>query len=72
MGIGGDVFLLDMGEFVKIVDLVKQMICLSGFKFMDEKGLGDIVIQFIGLCLGEKLYEELFIEFENVIKIDYE
>ena len=58
---GGDVFLLDMGEPVKIVDLAKQMIRLSGFKPMDEKGHGDIEIQFTGLRPGEKLYEELLI-----------
>jgi FlaA1/EpsC-like NDP-sugar epimerase len=66
MGTGGDVFLLDMGEPVKIVDLAKQMIRLSGFKPMDEKGLGDIEIQFTGLRPGEKLYEELLIDHNNV------
>ena len=66
MGTGGDVFLLDMGEPVKIVDLAKQMIRLSGFKPMDEKGHGDIEIQFTGLRPGEKLYEELLIDHENV------
>jgi FlaA1/EpsC-like NDP-sugar epimerase len=66
MGTGGDVFLLDMGEPVKIVDLAKQMIRLSGFKPIDEKGLGDIEIQFTGLRPGEKLYEELLIDHENV------
>lgn len=66
MGTGGDVFLLDMGEPVKIVDLAKQMIRLSGFKPMDEKGHGDIEIQFTGLRPGEKLYEELLIDQENV------
>ena len=72
MGTGGDVFLLDMGEPVKIVDLAKQMIRLSGFKPMDEKGLGDIAIQFTGLRPGEKLYEELLIESENVTKTNHE
>ena len=66
MGTGGDVFLLDIGEPVKIVDLAKQMIRLSGFKPMDEKGLGDIEIQFTGLRPGEKLYEELLIDHNNV------
>lgn len=66
MGTGGDVFLLDMGEPVKIVDLAKQMIRLSGFKAMDDKGLGDIEIQFTGLRPGEKLYEELLIDQEGV------
>lgn len=66
MGTGGDVFLLDMGEPVKIVDLAKQMIRLSGFRPMDENGTGDIAIQFIGLRSGEKLYEELLIDHEEV------
>ncbi|NNH86625.1 polysaccharide biosynthesis protein [Acinetobacter terrae] len=66
MGTGGDVFLLDMGEPVKIVDLAKQMIRLSGFRPMDENGTGDIAIQFTGLRPGEKLYEELLIDHEEV------
>ncbi len=66
MGTGGDVFLLDMGEPVKIVDLATQMIRLSGFRPMDENGVGDIEIQFTGLRPGEKLYEELLIDQENV------
>ncbi|RKG48570.1 polysaccharide biosynthesis protein [Acinetobacter cumulans] len=72
MGTGGDVFLLDMGEPVKIVDLAKQMIRLSGFKPVDEKGLGDIKIEFTGLRPGEKLYEELLIDAENVEKTEHE
>ena len=72
MGTGGDVFLLDMGEPVKIVDLAKQMIRLSGFKPMDEKGHGDIEIQFTGLRPGEKLYEELLIDHENVEKTEHQ
>ncbi|WP_180123808.1 nucleoside-diphosphate sugar epimerase/dehydratase [Acinetobacter sp. YH12097] len=72
MGTGGDVFLLDMGEPVKIVDLAKQMIRLSGFKPADEKGLGDIKIEFTGLRPGEKLYEELLIDAENVEKTKHE
>ena len=72
MGTGGDVFLLDMGEPVKIVDLAKQMIRLSGFKTMDDKGNGDIEIQFTGLRPGEKLYEELLIDQENVEKTGHE
>lgn len=72
MGTGGDVFLLDMGEPVKIVDLAKQMIRLSGFRPVDENGLGDIEIQFTGLRPGEKLYEELLIDEENVEKTEHE
>lgn len=68
MGTGGDVFLLDMGESVKIVDLARQMIRLSGFRPVDENGVGDIEIQFTGLRPGEKLYEELLIDAENVEK----
>lgn len=66
MGTGGDVFLLDMGEPVKIVDLAKQMIRLSGFRAIDDNGVGDIAIQFTGLRPGEKLYEELLIDQEDV------
>ena len=72
MGTGGDVFLLDMGEPVKIVDLAKQMIRLSGFRAIDENGIGDIEVQFTGLRPGEKLYEELLIDAENVEKTDHE
>lgn len=62
MGKGGDVFVLDMGEPVKIVDLAKKMIELSGLEVRDPiKGTGDISIEFVGLRPGEKLYEELLI-----------
>lgn len=62
MGKGGDVFVLDMGEPVKIVDLAKRMIRLSGLEVKDEDNpYGDIAIQFSGLRAGEKLYEELLI-----------
>lgn len=62
MGKGGDVFVLDMGEPVKIVDLAAKMIELSGLEVRDAKtGLGDISIEFVGLRPGEKLYEELLI-----------
>ncbi|WP_180114399.1 nucleoside-diphosphate sugar epimerase/dehydratase [Acinetobacter sp. YH12063] len=72
MGTGGDVFLLDMGEPVKIIDLAKQMIRLSGFRAIDENGIGDIEIQFTGLRPGEKLYEELLIDSDNVEKTGHE
>ncbi|MBO8204935.1 polysaccharide biosynthesis protein [Prochlorococcus marinus] len=58
----GDVLLLDMGEPVKIMDVAKQMISLSGLKIKDEKNpYGDIRIKITGLRPGEKLYEELLI-----------
>ncbi|WP_071871026.1 polysaccharide biosynthesis protein [Atopomonas hussainii] len=62
MGQGGDVFVLDMGEPVEIVDLAKRMIMLSGLTVRDdEQPDGDIAIEFTGLRPGEKLYEELLI-----------
>jgi len=62
MGKGGDVFVLDMGEPIKILDLAKRMIKLSGYKIKDKNHQdGDIEIIFIGLRPGEKLYEELLI-----------
>ncbi|WP_447742099.1 polysaccharide biosynthesis protein [Pseudomonas laurentiana] len=67
MGKGGDVFVLDMGEPVKIVELAEKMIHLSGFSVRSERNpMGDIAIQFTGLRPGEKLYEELLIG-DNVI-----
>ena len=60
---GGDVFLLDMGDPVKIYDFAKRMIELSGLDVKDELNTnGDIEIQEIGLRPGEKLYEELLID----------
>lgn len=72
MGTGGDVFLLDMGESVKIIDLARQMIRLSGFRPIDENGVGDIEIDFTGLRPGEKLYEELLIDKEGIEKTKHE
>ena len=57
---------------MKIVDLAKQMIRWSGFRAIDENGIGDIEIQFTGLRPGEKLYEELLIDADNVEKTDHE
>ena len=48
------------------------MIRLSGFRAIDENGIGDIEIQFTGLRPGEKLYEELLIDADNVEKTDHE
>ena len=62
MAQGGEVFVLDMGEPVRIVDLAQRMIELSGLSLRnaDNPG-GDIAIEFVGLRPGEKLYEELLI-----------
>jgi FlaA1/EpsC-like NDP-sugar epimerase len=62
MGEGGDVFVLDMGEPVQILEMAKKMIHLSGLSVRDEANPnGDIEISFTGLRPGEKLYEELLI-----------
>ncbi len=62
MAEGGDVFVLDMGESVKIVDLAKKMIQLSGLELKTESNPdGDIEIQYTGLRPAEKLYEELLL-----------
>ncbi|MDC2825190.1 nucleoside-diphosphate sugar epimerase/dehydratase [Rodentibacter pneumotropicus] len=69
MAKGGDVFILDMGEPVKIVDLAKNLIQLSGLSVKDENNQkGDIEIAYTGLRPGEKLYEELLIAGDNVHK----
>jgi FlaA1/EpsC-like NDP-sugar epimerase len=62
MAKGGDVFVLDMGKSIRIIDLVRRMIELSGLTVKDEKNpFGDIEIKITGLRPGEKLYEELLI-----------
>jgi FlaA1/EpsC-like NDP-sugar epimerase len=62
MGEGGDVFVLDMGEPVKILDLARRMVHLSGLEVKGESdALDAIEIQHVGLRPGEKLYEELLI-----------
>lgn len=62
MAKGGDVFVLDMGQPVKIMDLARRMIELSGLTVRDEENPdGDIEIEITGLRPGEKLYEELLI-----------
>ena len=58
---GGEIFLLDMGEPIKLYDLAKLMIQFSG-KTVKKNGYGDIEIKIIGLRDGEKLYEELLID----------
>ena len=62
MAEGGEVFVLDMGEPVRILDLAKRMVHLSGLELKSEESpQGDIEIQAVGLRPGEKLYEELLI-----------
>ena len=63
IGKGGEIFILDMGEPIKIVDLAKKMIALSG--------KNEINIEFTGLRPGEKLYEELLIS-DTDMKTEYE
>ena len=70
MGTGGDVFVLDMGEPVRIHDLAVKMIHLSGLEVKDDvHPNGDIQIKYTGLRAGEKLYEELLIG-DNVSETD--
>jgi FlaA1/EpsC-like NDP-sugar epimerase len=71
MGEGGDVFVLDMGEPVKIVELAEKMVHLSGLSIRSERNPhGDISIEFTGLRPGEKLYEELLIG-DNVASTEH-
>ena len=59
---GGEIFLLDMGQPIKILDLAKKMTQFSGKKLKNSKGQGDIALKIIGLRDGEKLYEELLVD----------
>ena len=69
---GGDVFVLDMGSPVKILDLAKKMIHLTGLNIKDsDHPNGDIEILFTGLRAGEKLYEELLIG-DKVLKTEHQ
>ncbi|MDN3649323.1 nucleoside-diphosphate sugar epimerase/dehydratase [Reinekea marina] len=71
MAKGGDVFVLDMGASVKILDLAHRMIELSGFEVKnDDNPEGDIAVEFTGLRPGEKLFEELLIG-ESVIGTEH-
>jgi len=71
MGRGGDVFVLDMGDPVRIADLARRMIQLSGLSVRDEDNPeGDVIIEYTGLRPGEKLYEELLIG-NNVAGTDH-
>lgn len=71
LGAGGDVFVLDMGQPIKIIELAEQMILLSGLSLRSELNPhGDIAIVFSGLRPGEKLYEELLIG-EDVVDTEH-
>lgn len=71
MAKGGDVFLLDMGEPIKILDLAHRMVALSGLTVRDQHHpSGDISINFTGLRPGEKLHEELLIS-DNPLPTDH-
>ena len=67
MGKRGEIFLFDMGESMKIIDLAKRMIRLSGFKYPE-----DIGIEIVGLRPGEKIFEELLANNENTVKTHHE
>ena len=67
MGSGGEIFLLDMGTSIKIDDMARDLIRLSGF----EPDV-DIKLEYIGLRPGEKLYEELIIEGEGIVPTSHE
>jgi FlaA1/EpsC-like NDP-sugar epimerase len=66
LGRGGEVFLLDMGEPIRIVDIASDLIRLSGLTVGT-----DIEIRFTGMRPGEKLYEEMFFSAENVLTTDH-
>jgi FlaA1/EpsC-like NDP-sugar epimerase len=66
LGRGGEVFLLDMGEPIRIVDIASDLIRLSGLTVGS-----DIQIKFTGMRPGEKLYEEMFFSAENVLTTDH-
>jgi FlaA1/EpsC-like NDP-sugar epimerase len=67
MGEGGEIFILDMGTPVKIVDMARDLIRLSGFE-LD----GDIKIEYVGLRPGEKLFEELITSGEGIVPTNHE
>lgn len=67
MGNGGEIFVFDMGDSMKIFDLAKRMIKLSGYKYPQE-----IDIEIVGLRPGEKIYEELLANDENTVKTHHE
>jgi FlaA1/EpsC-like NDP-sugar epimerase len=72
MAKGGEVFVLDMGEPVRIDDLARTMIRLMGLEVRDEANpLGDIAIRYVGLRPGEKLYEELLLDDQRTMATEH-
>jgi FlaA1/EpsC-like NDP-sugar epimerase len=72
MAQGGEVFVLDMGEPVRIDDLARTMIRMMGLEVRDENNpLGDVAIKYVGLRPGEKLYEELLIDEERTTDTEH-
>ena len=67
MGQGGEIYIFDMGKSVRIYDIAKKMIYLSGLKYPE-----DVDIKITGLRPGEKLYEELLADGENTTKTYHE
>jgi len=66
MGKGGEIFLLDMGKPVRILDMARDLIRLHGYE-----PEADIPIQYVGLRPGEKLYEELITEGEGIVNTSH-
>ncbi len=65
----GNIFVLDMGEPIKILDLAKKVITLSGLSY-DDKEKNSVKIEFTGLRPGEKMHEELYSKKESIMKVD--
>ena len=65
----GNIFVLDMGEPIKILDLAKKVITLSGLSY-DDKEKNSVKIEFTGLRPGEKMHEELYSSKESIMKVD--
>ena len=72
MGTGGDVFVLDMGQPMKIVDIARRMIEMSGAHVRSETYPDGIEVQITGLRPGEKLYEELLIDDDSLVATPHE
>ena len=69
---GDDVFVLDMGEPIKIIDIARRLIELSGYTVREDGQEGDIEIQVIGTRPGEKLHEELFLDTSAILETPHD